>query len=189
MGSVLDSLIRETFESNQNKNHDIQLAEKDKQVKLSSKNDSQSSEKTQEKSEDNREEENDDTKAMQTVPDLEQIIEKLNSIRSGHSLRDSAVKDRFEGYVNDLQDTEKVALFAFLKGISQIITGDLEPELATEPEDDPAHVKMHRGKKVQKVQKKSVDANVIKKPDASSAKKSSSSSEDTTPPTPVNVKR
>jgi len=197
IGSMIDQIILEA--SNKN---DVALNEKEKQVHLSAKNSdsgggdsssAQSSASTKPRDDDkeqvNQEKEKDDVAAMQTAPDVDQIIEKLNSIRSGKSLHDSAVKERFEGYINDLKDPEKVALFAFLKGIAQIITGDLEPTQAVEPEDDPAKVHMHKkdrdqhnGKKLQKVHPKT---NVIKKQTPSNGKGSSSGAEDSTPPAPV----
>ena len=108
--------------------------------------------------------------------------EKLNSIRSGRSLRDSSVKDRFERYIADLDDNEKIALFKFLKGIGQIITGDLEPERAIEPNDPPEKIHMHK-KKIQTIKKK---PSVKKLP--SSDKKPEPGAEDTAAPVPIRAK-
>jgi hypothetical protein len=195
IGSMIDRVI---FEAS-NKD-DVALNEKEKQVHLSAKtsdsgesSSGSSKPRDDDKEQINKEKENDDNEAMKTAPDVDQIIEKLNSIRSGKSLHDSAVKSRFEGYVNDLKDTEKVALFAFLKGIAEIITGSLEPEQAVEPEDAPAKIHMHKkknngdrehnGKKLQKVSPKT---NVVKK-QASSGGKQKSGAEDSS--VPIRVKR
>lgn len=180
--NILDRIITEALGS------DIKLQEKDKQVHLASKSTSQepdSGEKKQDPKAEKKidDKENDDDQAMASVPNVEQISEKLNSIRSGRSLRDSGVKDRFEGYINDLKDNEKVALFTFLKGISQIITGDVSSQDAVEPEDKPADIHMHK-KKIQQVKKK---PNVQKIPDTVSKEKKKPGSEDTAPP--ISVKR
>jgi hypothetical protein len=113
----------------------------------------------------------------------EEVIEKLNTIRSGKSFKDEEIMKAMESYVNDLNDAEKTALFAFLKGIAQIVTGEVEGTKATEPSDKPADVKMEKKPSSQKV---SIKPNVIKKP-ASPKKKETV--EDTTPPAPITPKK
>jgi len=110
--------------------------------------------------------------------EVKDVIEKLNIIRSGKSLKDEEVKKGMEDYMNDLDDAEKTALFSFLKGISEIITVGTPGEEATEPAEGPAKVKMEKKPGKQKV---SVKPNVIKKPSASK-EKSAAPVEDTTPP-------
>lgn len=53
------------------------------------------------------------------------IVDKLNSIRSGKSFKDSAVKGAMDEWINSLSKTERVALFAFVRGIAQIVTGEV----------------------------------------------------------------
>jgi len=72
---------------------------------------------------------------------VDDIISSLNSIRSGKSFsRDEEVLNSLTSYVNNLSKAEKTALLAFLKGISQIVTGVVDADTATEPKDAPADV-------------------------------------------------
>ncbi len=71
---------------------------------------------------------------------IDSIVTRLNSIRSGRSFKDSDVNDEMEHYFNELDDAEKLALYAFLSGISEIVAGGEQGEDANEPTD--AKVKM-----------------------------------------------
>jgi hypothetical protein len=117
-------------------------------------------------------------KSGEVTPDV--IVDKLNSIRSGKSFRDSTVKGSMEQYVNALKAPEKTALLAFLKGISQIVTGEVEAPQAADPEEHPADVKMKKG---EDKQVKHVKPNVIK--GAPVSKKTQPSKEDTSGPAPI----
>jgi hypothetical protein len=108
---------------------------------------------------------------------VKDIVEKLNVIRSGRSLKDEDVKSSMEKYINDLESAEKTALFSFLKGISEIVTAGVEGEKAFEPSEKPASVKMEKKPTSSTVKVKPV---VVKKPPAE--KKSAEKEEDTTPP-------
>jgi hypothetical protein len=113
------------------------------------------------------------------------IIEKLNSIRSGKSFKDDAVSSALEGYIGDMTKAEKTALFAFLKGISQIVTGEIEGEEAVEPADDPASVEMEKSSGSTKVTIKPV---IIKKAGKEEKSSSKPSEEDTSGPVPIKPK-
>ena len=130
-------------------------------------------------------EQEDETKVLKSGEiDVENVIEKLNTIRAGKSFKDAEIKQAMESYLNDLNDAEKTALFAFLKGIAQIVGGEVEGTKATEPSDKPANVKMEKTPSVQKVKVKPV---VIKKPsiEEKPEEKSAKPAEDTTPPVPI----
>jgi len=118
----------------------------------------------------------------------DEVIEKLNTIRAGKSFKDQNIKTAMESYVSDLDDAEKTALFAFLKGISQIVGGEVEGKEALEPSDKPANVKMEKKPSSQKV---TIKPNVIKKPSAGEKPKerANKSPEDTTPPAPIVAKK
>lgn len=118
----------------------------------------------------------------------DEVIEKLNTIRAGKSFKDQNIKTAMESYVSDLDDAEKTALFAFLKGIAQIVGGEVEGKEALEPSDKPANVKMEKKPSSQKV---TIKPNVIKKPSAGEKpkEKASKSPEDTTPPAPIVAKK
>lgn len=64
---------------------------------------------------------------------IDMVIEKLNSVRSGRSFKDDNIYTQMSSYFNDLNDNEKLALYAFLKGIAQIVTGEIQGQQAMEP--------------------------------------------------------
>lgn len=115
--------------------------------------------------------------------ELEDVIDKLNIIRSGKSLKDEEVLAAMKKYLDDLDEAEKTALLSFLKGISEVMTAGVEGDKAFDPGDSPAKVKMEKKPGFQKV---SVKPNVIKKP---SSPGKASSEEDTTPPVPIEPKK
>jgi hypothetical protein len=113
------------------------------------------------------------------------IIEKLNSIRSGRSFKDEHVGPAMEQYVNSLSKAEKTALLAFLKGISQIVTGEVSGEDATEPDSNPADVQMQKGANSQK--QKHIEPNVIK--NVAPKSKPKQGTEDSSGPVPITPKK
>ena len=115
---------------------------------------------------------------------VDDIIEKLNSVRSGKSFNDDDVKAALSEYFNALEKAEQTALLAFLKGISQIVTGEFTATQAVEPGDDPLDIEM---KKTSGPQKVSIKPSVIKAPDIEKNKKPSS--EDASGPVPITPKK
>lgn len=115
---------------------------------------------------------------------VDDVVEKLNSIRSGKSFKDDAIYSSLEKYFNDLKDNEKIALLAFLKGIAQIVTGEIQGPKAIDPGDNPAGIEM---KKTSGHQKVSIKPNVIKAPDIKKSEKPSK--EDTSGPVPIKPKK
>lgn len=68
-------------------------------------------------------------------PTIGSIVDKLNALRGGKSLKDKDVKESFEQYFEGLDKTERQALLAFLTGIAQILTGVEKGSDALEPRD------------------------------------------------------
>ncbi len=66
---------------------------------------------------------------------VDDIIEKLNIVRSGRSTRDGDVKRELEEYIAQFNEDEKMALLAFLEGLGQILTSGVDSEDATDPQD------------------------------------------------------
>jgi hypothetical protein len=128
----------------------------------------------------------DDDKEALEKGDVEasDVIDKLNSIRSGHSFRDHTVKQNMEQYVDSLSKAEKTALLAFLKGISQIVTGEVPAPKAVDPGANPSDVKMEKGPEGAKT--KHVKPNVIK---GKQPQKKEKGVEDTTAPAPIIPKK
>lgn len=115
------------------------------------------------------------------------VIEKLNAIRSGKSFKDEAISAKLDEYVSSLSKAEKVALLAFLKGLSQIVTGEVEAKTAVNPADPEPDVKMKKGEESKK-QTKSIKPTVIKAPEKEKTEKKPSS-EDTSGPVPIKPKK
>jgi hypothetical protein len=132
----------------------------------------------------------DDEKEKLEQGDIEpkDIVDKLNSIRSGKSFKDEKVSAAMEEYIGSLSKAEKVALLAFTRGIAQIVTGEVAGNSAEEPSDNPSDVKMEKGneKDVHHVR-----PNVIKGGGGSKkpSKKQGPPEEDTSSPTPITPKR
>ncbi len=127
-----------------------------------------------------------DISAMKQVPELDDVIEKLNSLRSGRSLSDETVSQAFEQYYGRLDDPEKVALFTFMKGIAQIVTGEVPGNNAVDPSEHPANVDMKKNDTQKNV---TIKPAVIKKPLPTPGKKTSNKEEDTTAPAPIKPKK
>lgn len=115
---------------------------------------------------------------------VDDIVEKLNSIRSGKSFKDDEILAALSKYFDELDAEEKIALLAFLKGISQIVTGEVSAPSAINPGDKHVGIEM---KKTTGPQKVSVKPNVIKAPDIEKSKKPSS--EDASGPVPITPKK
>jgi hypothetical protein len=183
LSTLVDSIVSEAVKQALYKRS---LTEKDKQTAVVNSFDNSGSEEKDSKSSDN------ETHASKTIEydvdalksgevSVDDIIDKLNSIRSGHSFRDEKVKSNMQQYTDSLTSAEKTALLAFLKGISQIVTGEVPGPEAVDPSSDPANVKMQKGAEPPKV--KHIKPNVIT---AQSPKvKKNSSAEDTTAPVPI----
>jgi hypothetical protein len=113
-------------------------------------------------------------------------VNKLNSIRAGKSFRDEEINKSLDQYVNSLKKAEKVALLAFLTGISQLVTGLVSSDQAEDPAEPPSNVKMKKVDKDEK-QVRQVKPVVIK---AKIPQKKEKSVEDTSAPiTPVAPKK
>ena len=185
IGDTLDKLINESLSGGL---HQARLTEKDKQDSTELDLDLGGDDDGDVKGDDHGSSEKlsavaQEQENMKRVPDLDEIIEKLNIIRAGRSLKDQDVHQEFEQYYEQLDDPEKIALFVYLKGLGSIVTGGEEGEDAVDPGDKGVPVDIE----ADKPKVKSIKPNVIKEPTPpeSSTKKSSSHEEDTTPPTPI----
>jgi len=66
---------------------------------------------------------------------VDDIIEKLNIVRSGRSTKDGDVKRELDEYIAQFDEEEKTALIAFLEGLGQILTSGVESQDAADPKD------------------------------------------------------
>lgn len=76
----------------------------------------------------------------------DKVIDKLNTIRAGRSFKDPNIKTALTDYIGTLKKPERTALFAFLKGISQIMSGEVAGESAVEPADPAPSIEMKKVK-------------------------------------------
>jgi hypothetical protein len=89
------------------------------------------------------------------VPDAEEIaeagaseiIDKLNVMRSGKSLKDDDVRKNIELYVKGLDTGTRQMLFVGLTGLAQVMSGDIDGEEAVNPGDVDLEVQGKRRKK------------------------------------------
>lgn len=83
------------------------------------------------------------TKVVGT-PELSDVIEQFNLVRSGRSVKDAEVKEQLKKYFNNLEDSEKIALFAFMKAFAELTSSDPAKEKADDPSDPPYYIDMNR---------------------------------------------
>lgn len=186
LSKAIRAIIQETIKSDLTKNAQ---EESDRQEKFLDEDDDLFDDKEElgdEKKKSSKTIDSEKEKLKQGDITSDDVIEKLNSIRSGKSFRDEAISKKLSEYVESLSKAERTALFAFLKGIAQLVTGEFEPESVQDPSDDPADVKMKKGAQVQK---KTIKPNVINAPSPPKEEKSKKSAEDTSGPVPIKPKK
>lgn len=66
-------------------------------------------------------------------PTIVDIVDKINVIRGGGSLKDSNVRKSFDTYFNSLNLEEKQALLIYLTGVAQVLVGSKEGAEAIDP--------------------------------------------------------
>lgn len=117
---------------------------------------------------------------------VDDVIEKLNAIRSGKSYKDEEILKKLTDYFDKLESAEKTALLAFLKGLSQIVTGEVASEDIVKPADKPADVKIEKSVSNKKVK---ITPTVIKKQSPDEDKEEKTPAEDTKGPVPITAKK
>lgn len=68
-----------------------------------------------------------------TEATIDDIVDKLNMLRSGKSTKDENVRDQLASYWDGLQPGEQQSLFAYLTGLTQIMTAGAVGADATDP--------------------------------------------------------
>lgn len=115
------------------------------------------------------------------------VVDKLNTIRGGKSFKDEEISAKLDEYVGSLTKAEKTALLAFLKGLAQIVTGEVPAAQAVDPSDKPAGVEMKKTDSAEK-KEKTLKPTVVKAPPKEKTEKKPSS-EDTSGPVPISPKK
>lgn len=172
--SYIASVIQETIKSTLQRNA---LQEKEKQ-------DSTSGDEGDEDKKEKAPADDEKKKLSKGDVTVDDVIEKLNSIRAGKSFKDESISSAFNKYFDALDKEERIALLAFLKGISQVLSGEVQPPNTMDPSEKPADIEMEKTSGPKKV---SIKPNVIKAPDIKKEKKKSA--EDTSGPVPITPKK
>jgi len=105
---------------------------------------------------------------VDNLPDIsaEQIAEKINTIRAGKSLKDQETMQSLVQYFQRLNGPERIALYAFLQGLSKVLGGKSGENVKT-PQSKPYDVEMDREKKPKSSSPKTKDSNPSVKPNSS----------------------
>jgi len=111
-------------------------------------------EKTADKSDDSKKKKKTkaDTEAKADEP------QKLNMLRSGRSLRDATIAGEMQEYFNGLSDDERLALWTYLNGLSQILAGSVSGDKATDPQSAGEKISVHPAHGTDKGQPRSGDS-------------------------------
>jgi len=119
---------------------------------------------------------------------VDDVIEKLNAIRSGKSYKDEEILEKLTGYIENLEMAEKTALLAFLKALSQIVTGEVASSDIVQPTDKPVDIKIEKEQAAKKTTT-NIKPTVIKKQSPESDKEMKTPAEDTKGPVPIVAKK
>ncbi len=119
------------------------------------------------------------------------VVDQLNAIRGGQSFKEQKVMDELTRYFDGLEQSEQEALHAYLKGLAQIVSGQVEAGAAEEPSDHGVDMQAS-GKKT-----RNIKPNVTRKASTPAAapvgapvtKTIAPSKEDTTAPAPIIPKK
>ena len=131
LGFDLDELIKESltglFETVQEDESTSSMKEKLKQQSASEKASKRKSKQKTDPKERVSDEASDNQKPVsikhEKVPEInaKSIIDKIDKLRSGKSLKDPETKKAFKAYYEKLYGPERIALFAFLSGLAKVM--------------------------------------------------------------------
>lgn len=106
-----------------------------------------------------------DTPTLQQLkkPTVGAVIDKLNALRGGRSLKDPEVKKSFSQYFDALSQNERETMLIFLTGLSQILAGVASGTEALDPSDVGLRVKDRPGDTEKAKKKANVQSSKEKK--------------------------
>jgi hypothetical protein len=127
------------------------------------------------------------------VPTIKNVIDQLNALRSGRSLKDAEVKTELERYFEGLEDSEKEAMHAYFKGVAQILSGQVDGGAAEEPKSHGVATQAS-GKRTKNIKPNVIRKSTPKTPPASAGAAASAVAakpprENTAPPAPIVPKK
>ena len=98
------------------------------------------------------EEESEPTSDSGTVgSSFDSVVQAVNNLRAGKSLRDSSIKQQAQVYYDKLTEDERTTLLVFLDALSNIITGQVDGKDAQDPSDPPSSIKITSGEESEEV--------------------------------------
>ena len=86
------------------------------------------------------EENSDSTEFAVVGASFDSVVQAVNQLRAGKSLRDSSIKQQAQIYYDKLSEDERTTLLVFLNAISDIIAGQIEGKDAQDPGDPPLSI-------------------------------------------------
>ena len=81
---------------------------------------------------------------------IDMVSQKLNTLRSGKSLKDASTRQEMLKYFEGLSNEERLALWTFLDGLSQILVNAVPGDDATDPSDASSEIKIEPSEKKEK---------------------------------------
>ena len=183
---ILDNIINQSIRAAKKKSQNLFEADKSDPFGNDSAEDKEDKEDKEAINTDNsKDDSKDKEKLKQGDINVDDIVDKLNAIRSGKSYKDEEILSKLTGYIDALNNAEKTALLTFLKALAQIVTGEIAAKDIIKPTDNPADIAME---KETAVKKRTITPLVIKKPELDD-KKSKTPAEDTKGPVPIAAKK
>lgn len=152
LDAILEETVKDLFETKEDASQ-AELIEKLKQEKMAkavSKSKKRAKKNPKESGGDEGEEGASPEKPVsikhEKVPEITHtsIIDKINELRSGKSLKDKETKDALKAYFQKLNGPERIALFAFLSGLCKVLS-DGSKNIKT-PHSKPFSIDMEQGK-------------------------------------------
>ena len=82
---------------------------------------------------------------------FDSVVQAVNNLRAGKSLRDSSIKQQAQVYYDKLTEDERTTLLVFLDALSNIIAGQVDGKDAQDPSDPPSSIKITSGEESEEV--------------------------------------
>jgi len=119
---------------------------------------------------------------------FDSVVQAVNNLRAGKSLRDSSIKQQAQVYYDKLTEDERTTLLVFLDALSNIIAGQVDGKDAQDPSDPPSSIKITSGEESVETSQDSQPSEEDEetKEDTTEDSPEETSEEDTTPPIKVN---
>jgi len=119
---------------------------------------------------------------------FDSVVQAVNNLRAGKSLRDSSIKQQAQVYYDKLSEDERTTLLVFLDALSNIIAGQVDGKDAQDPSDPPSSIKITSGEESVETSQDSQPSEEDEetKEDTTEDSPEETSEEDTTPPIKVN---